>query len=175
MRRFYFLAAVVFAFGATFAAQAQQPTDPLYAGIKAGLMDVDKGGFDEASNFGLLVGYELTRDPNGSFFAEGEYTRSFSDGDVRIAGQRGEWDAETLGGYLGYRTAGPWFLKAKAGLVWQDVTVSGIGGRNPGSDTNFSVGAGGGARLSDDVALELEYSWLGDDLAFISLGIITHF
>jgi len=149
-------------------AQAQQPGNPLYFGAKIGLMDPDRG--DEATNLGALVGYTLMEDTNGSLAVEGEYTRTFDDGE--IGGN--DWDVETLAGYLAYRTAGNVFLKAKAGYGWWDVNVDGATGFE-GDDWDFTFGAGVGFRLSRKSGLELEYAVVQEDLNFISLGFFTHF
>lgn len=149
--------------------QAQQVGNPLYFGGKIGLMDPDRG--DEATNLGVLVGYTLMEDSNGSFAAEGEYTRTFDDGEIGGA----DWDIETLAAYLAYRTAGDVFLKAKAGYGWWDVSVDRVATRFEDDDWDFTFGAGVGFRLSRKSGLELEYTVIQEDIDFLSLGFFTHF
>jgi hypothetical protein len=149
--------------------QAQQPGNPVYFGAKLGMMDPDRG--DEATNVGLLAGYTLMEDRTGAFALEGEYTRSFDDGQVN----GNDWDLETLAAYLAYRTTGDVFLKAKAGYGWWDVNVDGGAGGFEGDDWDFTFGAGVGFRLSRKAGLELEYAVIQEDLDFLSLGFFTHF
>lgn len=175
MKKSSFVAALAFTSVAASSAWAQngRPADPLYIGVKAGTVEVDESGFDDASNAGVFVGYKLHEDQDGTFFAEGEYSRTFNDGDVGA----GEWDIETLAAYGGYRTAGPWFLKAKAGFAWRDVNIIGLapGVGVDGSETSLSFGAGGGFRMNQDTGLELEYTYLDSDVSSLMFGIFTRF
>lgn len=150
----------------------QPPADPLYFGLKAGAMDADAGGFDNASNVGVVIGYKFHEDALGAFIAEGEYTRSFNDGN--IAGGD-DWDVETLGAYAGYRSAGPWFWKAKAGFTFFDIAVRGAVRGIEGDDTSFSVGVGAGGRLNERTGVEVEYTRIDSDLNFLSFGVFTRF
>lgn len=151
-------------------AHAQQPGNPIYFGAKLGFMDPDDG--DEATNAGVLVGYTLMEDRNGAFAVEGEYTRTFDDGEIGNA----DWDIETLTAYLAYRTAGNIFLKAKAGYGWWDVNVDGGAPRGfEDDDWDFAFGAGVGYRLSSKAGLEVEYTVIQDDIDFLSLGFFTRF
>lgn len=150
------------------AAPAAAQKNPWYIGAKIGQMDIDAGGFDEATNFGFVLGYHLLADKHGSLSLEGEYTNSLKDGD--IAGG-GDWDVETLAAYAAYRTArapGDVFLKAKAGFA--DAEVSGFA-----DDSGFSFGAGVGWALSKKADIEFEYTVIEDDLNFLSVGFTTHF
>lgn len=159
---------------AAVAVQAEE--NPMYFGIKAGAMDTDVGGFDNANNLGLLLGYDVYRDVSGAFSAEGEYTRTFSKGDVNINGAQGDWKIETLAAYGAYRTEGDFYLKAKIGYLREKVTVSGVGNTSiSGSDSGLSYGAGFGFRLNRKAGLEFEYTIIEDDISFISVGYFTHF
>lgn len=150
-------------------AGAQQPGNPLYVGAKIGLMDPDRG--DEATNLGVLAGYTLVEDSNGAFAVEGEYTRTFDDGEIAGA----DWDIETLAAYLAYRTAGDVFLKAKAGYGWWDVNVDRFATRFEDDDWDFTFGAGVGFRFSRKAGLEVEYTVVQEDIDFLSLGFFTRF
>jgi opacity protein-like surface antigen len=152
-------------------AYAQQ--NPIYFGVKLGQMDADVAGFDDATNFGLLFGYTLLRDEIGALAIEGEYTRALSEGDVAGGG---EWEVETLAAYAAYRTADTVFLKAKAGLLREEIKVSGVfAAPISGKDSGISFGAGVGYRINRKVGLELEYTVIEDDISFLSLGYFTHF
>lgn len=152
-------------------AQAQE-FSPWYLGLKAGTMDADASGFKEAGNIAVFGGYDLHRDANGSLALEGEYSRTVSDGDTPGGG----WDINTWAVYGAYRTAGSVFLKAKAGYLNEHVSVSGVGGNSvAGSDSGFSFGAGGGFRISNKAAFEIEYTVIEDDINFFSIAYFTHF
>lgn len=148
-----------------------QSYSPWYLGLKVGQMDADVSGFDEATNAGIYGGYTLHDDSNGRFAIEGEYTRSIADGDL----PGGEWDIETLAAYGAFRTAGPVFLKIKAGYLREDVSVSSGNFSVSGKDSGLSFGAGGGFRLGEKAAFELEYTVIEDDVNFFSIGYLTHF
>lgn len=161
---------------ATAPVRAQEVINPMYFGFKAGSMDADVSGFDNASNWGVLLGFTLYDNPEaGSFSLEGEYTRSFDKGDARVGGVRGEWDVETLALYGAYRTGGSVFLKAKAGMANWDLNVSRVSSRAENDDTDFSFGAGAGLRLSPRTGFELEYTVIESDLSFVSLGVFSRF
>lgn len=160
----------------SFTTAATAEDNPVYFGIKAGVMKADVGGFDPSNNFGFLLGYDVYRDVNGTLSIEGEYTRKLSEGDVNIGGARGDWKIETLAAYGAYRTAGELYLKAKAGYLREDVNVSGVGNTSvSGKDSGLSYGAGVGYRFNRKTGLELEYTIVESDISFLSLGYFTHF
>lgn len=154
-------------------AGAAAQENPMYFGIKAGQVDSSRDGYDPASNFGLLLGYDLHRDANGAFAIEGEYTHNISQGDVSVSGVNGRWKIETLAAYGAYRTGGDVYLKAKAGWLSEDINVSGTGGGK--KDSDFSYGAGVGFHFNRKTGLELEYTVLENDFNFLSIGYFTHF
>lgn len=173
VRKFLLTAATL---GLLVGGSAYAADGPLYFGLKAGVMDADADGFDGASNFGVLVGYELRRDTNGSFAVEGEYTRKLTEGDIEIGGAHGDWTIETLAGYGVYRTAGNVYAKGKLGLVREEIKVTGFGNSSiAGKDTSLSAGAGVGVRFSPETELELELTVIEEDVNFLSLGYVTHF
>jgi Outer membrane protein beta-barrel domain len=143
----------------------------LYGGLALGKLSADFSRFEDTSNIGAILGYDLYRDPNGSLALEAEFTTTLTDGDIRGGGG---WDARTVGAYGAYRTAGKVFLKVKAGILDQHIGASGGGPLNA-NDTGFSYGAGVGARLNSKAALEVEYTGLSDHLGLISLAYVTHF
>lgn len=149
-------------------------TSPLYFGAEVGMLDADIGGFDDAINAGLIVGYDLFSDSRGALSVEGEFTTTLSDGDITGGG---EWDAETLAAYAAFRTAGELYVKAKAGFLDQDIKRAGGAGATitNGDDSGFAFGVGGGWQLKRDAAFELEYTVMSDELTFLSLGYVTRF
>lgn len=175
----YAIHLAVVALGAVLAVSpvaAQQVVNPMYFGFKAGTMDADARGFDDASNWAVVLGFTLYDRPEaGSFALEAEYSRSFDDGDVRVAGVRGDWDIDTLAAYGAYRTGGSVFLKAKAGVARWDLSASGPGARVDADDTDFSYGAGAGLRLSPRTGFEAEYTVIESDISFLTIGFFSRF
>jgi len=144
----------------------------MYYGVKVGSMMVDVAGFGDAVNIGGIVGLPLTRLGQGSISVEGELTTSVIKGDVGLFGFNGDWRITTLAGYGVFRTDGPMYFKAKAGLLYEDVSVSvaGIPGAFNGTDTGLSFGIGGGMKLSGGQSIEIEYTIIESDVNFLSIG-----
>jgi hypothetical protein len=148
------------------AAPAQADVGP-YIGAKAGLMDADASGHDEALNIGGVFGYRFFDDNRGSGSLEGELTLSGKDGDTPGGG---DWDVTTVAAYFAYRTPGEFYFKGKAGFADQNV-----GGTSAIDDeTGLSFGVGGGWQIDRKASLEVEYT-VYDDLKFISVGFNTRF
>lgn len=141
-----------------------------YFGVKTGLMMPDVAGWGDALNIGALVGAPVARLPQGTISAEGEFTTTLSKGDVNYFGVTGNWDVTTLAGYGVFRTHGPIYLKAKAGLLYENVGASVSGFSATGSDTGLSFGIGGGMRLQGGQSLEVEYTIIESNINLLSVG-----
>ncbi len=138
--------------------------DGLYLGVTGGVMSTDRAAFDDAVSAGVLVGYEFLNVAVGDIAAEAVYTTTLHEAD--IAGVSGGWEMDTLAAYAAFRTAGPVYLKARAGIVDADVETR----ADTESSTRFSAGLGIG--LSVGIAqFELEYTTLTDDVDFIGLAV----
>ena len=85
----------------------------LYVGIKGGLMKPDAGGYDDAVNGAVLLGFEFLDLDVGSIAIEGEYTETISEGDATFRGIRGEWDIETYAIYGVSVPEAPCFSRGK--------------------------------------------------------------
>ena len=163
---------VVVVFLALLGANVQAADSSVYVGAKFGQMMVDESGFDDATNIGILVGYDLV--PNISL--EGELTTSVSDADVDFFGISGDWNVMTLALYGVFRTPGEFYFKGKAGVLYEDVEVDiPTLFSESEDDTGFSAGIGGGWRLNDSGSLEVEFTLIESDLNYLSLGYNIHF
>lgn len=134
----------------------------LYFGAKTGPMIVDSPAVKtDATNVGVLVGYELGV-VLGDLAVEGEFTTSTSDGEYKSG--LGKFNLDTVAAYLAFRTAGPFYLKAKGGVL----QVDGEGGTDTGA--SYGIGVGFGIGIAQ---LELEYTQtsVDPDLAFVSVGV----
>ncbi len=146
------------------AAPVALAADGLYLGVTGGVMSTDRAAHDDAVSAGLLVGYEFLNVAVGDIAAEAVYTTTLNEAD--IAGVRGGWEMDTLAAYAAFRTAGPVYFKARAGVVDADVKTR----ADTDSSTRFSVGLGIG--LSVGIAqFELEYTTITDNVDFIGLAI----
>lgn len=145
-------------------APAAAMADGMYLGAKAGLMATDANGFDDATNAGLVIGKDVLGVVLGEFAVEADYTTTIDEG---TGNGINEWEIDTLGGYGVFRTAGPVYLKARAGVVRSDITVNGV------SDSNTGAAGGLGLGLSLGlVQFELDYTQMeqdNDDVHFVSL------
>jgi len=127
-----------------------------YVGASAGVVDTDTGGFDDTTNAGVLLGYDVyTRD----IFAvslEGEATTSVADGDVSINGFDGNWDIDTQAAYVAARLGDRFYIKVRYGVLRQDVSVNIAGFSQSDSDTGGSWGAALGWMLTPRWGLQLD-------------------
>jgi len=148
-------------------AAAGHAADGFYFGAVGALTKNSAPGFDNAINAGLVLGYEFLGVGVGDIAIEGVYTTSVRDGDLIGSNN---WSADTLSGFGVFRSAGPIYLKAKAGLTNWDVKTSGT--KTDGTDFSWGLGLGFSFALGQ---LEFEYSKIQDDINFygITLNIKT--
>jgi len=153
--------AIILALSVTPAIAAEN--DGLYIGVKSGSLDIDASGLDADTPKGVVLGYQ-------SGVLGVEFEANFADIDYEFFGNRGSFDYKTLALYGVYRSEGDFYLKAKAGIINQEIKSSFF----KEDDTGFSAGIGAGARLGS-VSLEAEYTVLDSDVNFFSIGANFHF
>ncbi|MDT3706062.1 MAG: hypothetical protein ROZ09_04495 [Thiobacillus sp.] len=139
----------------------------LYFGANAGAMMIDGASYDDPVNAGVLIGKEWGV-VAGDIGVQAEFTTTINDGtyigfpppyvhDVTI---------DTLALYGVFRTAGPIYLIAKAGVLHEEVEVG------PASADDTGLAAGVGVGFSIGVAqLELEYTQIEEDVGYLSVGV----
>lgn len=149
---------------------AQAADNPLYVGLKGGLMMVDLSEYDDATSAGVVLGYKIMQNNDGSLALEGEFTTS-SSADIQVLGVKGKWDIDTWAAYLAYRVGGDMYFKAKAGILNEDVNVDIAGANISGSDSGLSVGVGVGWKFDKKNSLEVEYTVVEEDVNFVSVGV----
>jgi len=137
-------------------------------GVKIGAMSV---GFDDASsdedpvNAGLLLAYEKPLSA-GILAFELEVTRTIAAGGV--ADQDLEVDSQGI--YVSFASSGASYIKGRLGLM--DASLSaGVLSEDEGGET---YGLALGYRASS-FRVELDYTSIDDDVAFISLGFVYPF
>ena len=149
-------------FGSVVSVSALHAADGLYVGVQAGVMNHDRSALDDSTNLGVTLGYEFLNVALGDIAIEGGYTNTTNKGNA----PGGEWEIETLAAYGVFRTAGPLYIKAKAGVLRSDIQV--VSGSS--QSTEFSAGLGGG--ISVGIAqFEVEYTRIEEDVDFISLTV----
>ncbi|HSC77585.1 MAG TPA: hypothetical protein VLB32_03385 [Candidatus Acidoferrales bacterium] len=139
----------------------------LYFGVNAGAMMIDGASYDDPANAGVLIGKEWGV-VAGDIGVQAELTTTINDGtyvgfpapyvhDVTI-------DTQAIYGV--FRTAGPVYLIAKAGVLHEEVEVG------PFSEDDTGLAGGVGVGFSIGVAqLELEYTMVEEDIGYLSVGV----
>ncbi|NIB42532.1 porin family protein [Pseudomaricurvus alkylphenolicus] len=130
-----------------------------YLGLKSGTLDVDVSGLDASTPKAAVIGYR-----KGSWGAE--FEANYADVDYGY----GSADFRSFALYGVYRSEGDFYLKAKAGVLREELKVSFASEE----ETGFSAGIGAGWRLGA-VTLEAEYTIVEEDVNFYSLGANFHF
>ena len=150
-----------------------------YIGVKAGKVKNGLRGTNDASNKGLLVGYEFARaigDSDGTASIELEATSTSDEGTfgpTSDLGTSGTWDASTLGLFMVYRTAGNVYFKVKGGVQMSNVNYHAPGATSlQTDDASLAGGVGLGVKVGDSGNVEVEYAGeTGDnDLGNLSLS-----
>gem|GEM_PF-1059738 len=144
---------------------------------KLGFMSVDLNDADLLYSVGALYGYGVT--PDITVEAEvnlgllgGAYERKDGSGTVL---ESGNYRVSTLAGYGVYRlpVTDSVYLKAKLGLLYENVKRSSDLSQGGKTARDFGVagGIGAGARVSDAFTLELEITGIDADILFYSAGL----
>ena len=138
-----------------------------YAGGSAGIMDADVAG-DNPFNVGVRGGY---RWPTG-WGIEGEITTSLTNGkaDVGFFGSV-HYSVDTYAVYGTYRTPGDVYFKARLGLLDEQVDA----GPADGSDSGLTGGAGIGFDVGRSAEVQIEYTYIEQDLNYWSGSVIFRF
>jgi hypothetical protein len=146
-----------------------------YLGASVGLMDNNVSGFDDATNVGALLGYDLyTRD----IFAvslEGELTTTVSDGDVSIYGLQGDWNIDTQAAYVAARLGERFYMKVRYGVLREDATVNVAGTSQSGADTGGSWGAALGWMVTPQWGIQLDGTLVESDVNYWNVGVKYQF
>lgn len=158
MKKFLFASAL-----ALFAALPAAAADSNF-GVKLGQFSVD-GDTSSATQVGLVYTWDIA----GMFGIEGELNTSLADGSFDPAGPPPavDYGVTQLGAYGVLMTPGPFYFKAKAGLMYTDVDLAGAD-----ATTDPAYGVGVGFELFGLVC-EVEYAITeanGADADFITIG-----
>ena len=131
-------------------------------GVKTGTVVVDDSSVKtDPTNIGIMVGYEQSL-VLGDFAIEGELTTTTNKGELKSGG--GKFKADTKALYAAFRSAGPFYLKAKAGFLQIDNEG------NTDSGASYGVGLGFGVGVAQ-LELELTRTAVDPEITFLSLGL----
>lgn len=137
----------------------------MYFGVNAGPMMIDGASFDDPVNAGVVIGKEWGV-VAGDIGVQAEFTTSIEDGTLVVFPYAFPVSIDTQAIYAAFRTAGPVYLVAKAGVLREEVDIGGFSE----SDSGLSGGIGVGFSLGV-AQLELEYTVVEEDVAYASLGL----
>ncbi|MFT5503844.1 MAG: outer membrane immunogenic protein [Gammaproteobacteria bacterium] len=136
-----------------------------FLGAKAGNMAVSFDNDDVDSDpfsTGVTIGYDLSTSLQG-LAAEFEITRTVSPGEV--VDQDLEVDSQGL--YLSYQTTGQFYFKGRLGLMDASLSAGALSEDEGGESYGLALGVRQG-----QLAYELDFTAIDDDVSFISLGVI---
>lgn len=147
-----------------------------YVGVKFGSMSISRDipFDDDGLLLGVLFGYNI---PDSPFAIEGEFNTTVSKASSENDSY-GDLGVTTLAGYGVYRSPGRVYAKAKVGILYEYLTSSVKGPVTidvDGSGLAISYGVGGGFRVTDQMAAEIEYTVIEVDIGYLSLGLNWHF
>ena len=138
-------------------------------------MDVGGGALaspEIATNIGVMGGYLWSLTRVGSVAVEGEFTDTASRGNYSLQGVDGTVAVQTLALYGTYRSPGTFYVKAKAGVLNEKLSIARahVSVVNA-SDIRAAVGLGGGFNFGvnpGNSSLEIEYTLIEENVSFIS-------
>lgn len=146
-----------------------------YLGATVGLMDVDVSGFDDATNAGLLAGYDIFTRDILAISVEAEATTTVSDGDVKSGAGKGDWDIDTQAAYAAFRLGEQIYMKVRFGVVRYDLSVNTAGNSFSDSDSGGSWGAALGWMFSEQLGVQAEGTLVDSDINYWNLGLTYRF
>ena len=144
---------------------------------KVGFMSVDLNDVDLLYSVGAVYGYGITPDITAEAEVNlgllgGAYKRKDGSGTVL---ESGDYRVSTLAGYGAYRlpVSDSVYLKAKLGLLYENVKRSSDLSQGGKTARDFGVagGVGAGARIGNAFTLELEITGIDADILFYSAGL----
>ena len=146
-----------------------------YLGASAGLMDSNINGFDDATNVGALLGYDVYTHDIFAVSLEGELTTTVSNGDVSIYGLHGDWDIDTQAAYVAARLGERFYMKVRYGVLREDASVKINGLSQSGSDTGGSWGAAAGWMLTPKWGVQVDGTLVDSDVNYWNVGVKYQF
>lgn len=137
----------------------KEATGKWIIGGKAGKIDLNAEGVNDADAAGIVLGYEFDQ-TIGGFGGTSTIEVEYITGDESALDDVLRYEADVLNVFFTYRTAGDLYFKVKGGLSYAtvDITSDIIALRDDFEDVAIAGGLGFGYRFGDRGAIELEYS-----------------
>ena len=146
-----------------------------YLGASAGLMDNNVSGYDDATNVGALLGYDVYTRDIVAVSLEGEITTTASEGDVSTNGLDGDWNIDTQAAYVAARLGDRVYMKVRYGVLREDASVKIGGVSQSDTDTGGSWGGALGWMLTPQWGIQLDGTLVDSDVNYWNLGVKYHF
>ena len=146
-----------------------------YLGASVGGMDADIDGFDDATNAGILAGYDVFSREIFAASIEAEFTTTVSDGDVKISGINGDWDIDTRAVYVATRLGDRFYGKVRYGFLWEDFSVDIAGNSQSDSDSSISWGAAVGWMFAEHLGVQADATRIESAIHYWNLGLVYRF
>jgi len=140
-----------------------------YLMAKVGVMFLDINDADDLMTVGLIYGFGVSE----TITLEGEYNTTVSGGEYDIGTDEGEFSVWTLAAYGVYRHSftDAIYLKAKLGILHEDVERDGLLINESASDTGGAGGLGLGFVVGESLTVEAEYTVVEEDVQFFNVGL----
>ena len=172
---------VALVLGAGVVVSAQAAESPWYVGITGGAMlfkeSMGVGGGalaspEAATNIGVMGGYLWSVGRVGSLAVEGDFTDTAVRGNYSVQGVDGTVAVQTLALYGVYRSPGTFYVKAKAGVLNEKLSIARAHASVVNaSDIRAAVGFGGGFNFGVNPggsSFEVEYTFIEENVSFVS-------
>ncbi|VAW80542.1 hypothetical protein MNBD_GAMMA13-587 [hydrothermal vent metagenome] len=157
------------------AASCTAQAEGWYLGASAGVMDANISGFDEATNVGVLVGYDIFTMDIFSVSLEGELTTTVSDGSVKFGNTKGDWDIDTQAAHVAARIGNTFYIKVRYGVTRADVSVSVADSTISGNDTGGTWGGALGWMFSKHWGMQVDGTLVDPDVTYWNAGVRYQF
>lgn len=147
--------------------------EPGYLLPKAGLLQIDSAGVEQTWAMAVTGGWRFSDGLSGEL----ELLQTLSPARYETAaagpGQNGEYELSSLALYAGYRLSlrENFYMKARSGLLFEQVSTDLAGQQRRREDVGLSGGAGLGMFLYQRLTLELEATVLEQDVRYYSLAL----
>jgi hypothetical protein len=146
-----------------------------YLGASVGVMDADIGGFDNATNAGVLAGYDVFTREIFAASIETEFTTTVADGDIKSSANNGDWDIDTRAVYVASRLGDSFYGKVRFGFLWEDISVDFAGNSQSDSDAAISWGAAAGWMFAEHLGIQVDATRVESSIQYWNLGMIYRF
>ncbi len=158
----------VFAFGGVDDKHRKTKPGDIYFGLSGSVLDIS-GFKDDGRVLGAMVGVNLVNKDYGTVAVDTFFGRTI---DAATDQENVDSDVNIAGIFAAYRTPTKIFGKAKAGVVFTELSRA---GSNLDDDNyEFAWGVGLGAEIFYGVDLELEFTQISDEVDAIGINFILN-